>query len=160
MVNIMKKETIVRFGKKRFLLGIRKEDNKKVYLTAPSWDCDWYWGFGYVNSFKINDTYTHEHFNGLFLRGDIIESFKNYFTETTLRDDEIYILLGYMKEFYVLKEMAALLQHGNHITSRAINILEEKYKEENEKEVYRINKIILPSLFEKIEKLFTESNEN
>lgn len=139
---------------KKFLLGIRKEDNKRTYLIAPSWDCNWYWGFGYVQTFSGNYIYDHQHFDSLFLKKDIYDSYKNYFKESTLDDDEIWKLLGYMREFYIASKYAELLQYGNHITERAKCFLEEANKEANAKEVERINKKILPELFIKIEKLF------
>lgn len=149
----MKKEKIKKIGVDRYFLGIRKEDKKRVYLTAASWDCDWYWGFGYINTFQKNDTYEHYHFDSLFLKNNVFDSFKEYFIETPLSDNEVWQLLGYMKEFYIMKKYAELLQYGNYITSDAISILEEKNKEQNEKEVKRINKILIPELLEKIYKL-------
>lgn len=146
----MEKNKIIKFGKERFLLGVRKEDCKKVYLAKASWDCSWYWGFGYIDTFDKNDIYDHNHFNSLFLEGRIFDSFKNYFIETTLNDDEIWCLLGFMKEFYTLQKYAELLQYGNYITSKAISVLEEKNEEKNKKEVERINKTLIPELLTKI----------
>lgn len=37
-------------------------DNEKLYLSKPSWDCDWYWGFGYVGNKNL-----HTHLNYLYL---------------------------------------------------------------------------------------------
>lgn len=140
-----------------FLLGVTK-DNEKVYLKKASWDCDWYWGFGYVEVYSQHGVHLeHTHFDSLFLKScEFVEGFKKYFKETTLNNDEIWALLGYMKEFYIMREYAELLQYGNHITSKAKNIIEDKNEEENKKEIYRINKIILPELFEKIYKLLIE----
>ena len=28
---------------KKVFFGIRKDDNAKIYLDAPSFDCGWYW---------------------------------------------------------------------------------------------------------------------
>lgn len=153
MENLIDKEIQIRFGKKRYLLGIRKEDNKKVYLTEASWDCGWYWGFGYVNTFKKNDICDHQHFDSLFLENNIFYSFKEYFKQTTLKNDDIYLLLNYMKEFYICQKYAEVLRHGGYITTRAPSITEEKNKEANQKEIERINKILIPELFEKIYKL-------
>lgn len=142
----------------KYYLGIRKEDNKKVYLVKESWDCGWYWGFGCIEVFHYGICDEATHFDSLFLRQDIFNSFKDYFSKTPLTDDKIWQLLGYMREYYVSEEYVELLRHGNYITSNAKNILEEKNIEENQKEIYRINKILLPELFKKIEKLF-ESEE-
>ena len=156
---MLKKQKILKFERERFLLGIRKEDNKKVYLAKANWDCDWYWGFGYVNTFDRHDTYDHYHFDGLFLKGRIFESFKDYFADTTLDDDEIWALLGYMKEFYIMQKYAELMQYGNYITSRAVSVLEEKNKTKNKEEAERINKILIPELLEKIYQLLTIQKE-
>lgn len=142
----------------KYYLGIRKADNKKVYLIAPSWDCGWYWGFGYIQTFSRCDIYSHEHFDNLFLKNNIFDSFKEYFKETPLNNNEIWELLGYMKEFYVAREYAELLRHGNYLTERAKCFIDEKNKKENENEIKRINKIILPELFEKIKKLLKKEN--
>ena len=138
----------------KYFLGIRKEDKKRVYLIKESWDCNWYWGFGYIQTFFRNDIYDHQHFDNLFLKKDIFDSFKNYFETTPLTNDEIWQLLGYMKEFYVAQQYAELLQYGNYITSKAKCFLDDENIETNKKEVERINKKILPELFKKIEKLF------
>ena len=151
--NKIKKETRIKFGRKRYFLGVRKEDNKKIYLTEATWDCGWYWGFGYVNSFKKGDIYDHQHFDTLFLKKNIFDSFKNYFVSTPLTNDEIYFLLSYMKEFYIMQKYAELLQYGGYIIVRAISILEEKNKDANKKEVERINNNLIPELLEKIYKL-------
>lgn len=153
MENLIKKQTTIRFGEKRYLLGIRKKDNKKVYLTEASWDCGWYWGFGYVNAFTSRDICDHQHFDSLFLNNNIYDSFKEYFKETPLTNDEIWALLGYMKEFYIMREYSDMLHSGNHITSKAKNILQEKNQSANNLEYTRINEVLMPELFEKIYKL-------
>ena len=141
-----------------YLLGKRKEDDYIIYLEKPSWDCDWYWGFGYIKAYKTKNHYDYEehtNFDSLFLKKNIYDSFIEYFSETTLSNKEIWILLGYMKEFYILQEYAELLQYGNYITSKAINILDKKNKAKNLEEYKRINTILLPELFDKIDKLLT-----
>ena len=35
-------------------------NNETIYLTPPSWDCDWYWGFGYLGNKNC-----HYHIDGL-----------------------------------------------------------------------------------------------
>lgn len=161
----MKKEKRRAFGKEIYLLG-REKNGKKCYLEQASWDCNWYWGFGYIETYTNDkspetsrDIDSHRHFDGLFLDKNIFDSFKDFFEETPLTNDEIWQLLGYMKEFYTMREYADLLHSGNHITSKAKNIKEEKNETENIKEYNRINQILLPELFEKIYKLLTENNE-
>jgi len=69
----MKKRISEAFGKKVYLLG--KDDEGTLYwLEAPSWDCGWYWGFGYIETYTNNnnpnrsqDITSHQHWEGTLL---------------------------------------------------------------------------------------------
>ena len=37
-----------------YLLG-RDEEGINYWLEEPSWDCGWYWGFGYVETYTTNE---------------------------------------------------------------------------------------------------------
>lgn len=37
-------------GKDKILLGTNKESKERIYLDKPSFDCSWYWGFGYLGN--------------------------------------------------------------------------------------------------------------
>lgn len=131
----------------RYFLGKRRDDNELVYLLKPSWDCDWYWGFGYLESKHI-----FSHFNSDILKEQkcSFDNFKDYFVETPLSDDDIWILCDYMMTFYKLRDVAEVFRHGNSWqTQRAtIDCLVDKDLEN------KINKELLPSLFKKIDELF------
>ena len=155
----MEKSKKFAFNKNIYLLGEDK-DGIKYWLEEATWDCNWYWGFGYIETYTNNknpensrDIASHQHFDSLFLNKNIFDSFKNFFKETTLKDNEIWELLSYMEEFYTMKKYSNLLYSGNHITSQAQNIKEGKNEIENKKEYERINKILMPELFKKIYKL-------
>jgi hypothetical protein len=67
----MNKKQSHAFGKDIYLLG-KTTDGELIWLEAPSWDCGWYWGFGYVETYTNNrrpdlakDISSHSHFNGL-----------------------------------------------------------------------------------------------
>ena len=158
---IMKKQTTTAFGKKIYLLGADK-DGIKYWLEAPSWDCGWYWGFGYVETYtnnnypsKARDIKSHQHFNSLFLENSTkcaFDVFNEFFKETTLNKEEVWMLVDYMISFYRLREPAETLHHGHsHQTERAK--LSEVQNIEMAKE---INERILPAIFEKIDKLLSE----
>ena len=156
----MKKRKTHAFNKDIFLLGKRKADKKNVYLEAPSWDCGWYWGFGYLETYTNNespslsrDIYTHSHFDGDILNGKShgFDNFKEYFSETPLTDDEIWTLCDYMQTFYTLRKAAETFRYGgSHYTAQAASEAIKSETIENE-----INKKILPALFDKIIKLLT-----
>lgn len=152
----MKKEKRKAFGKNIYLLG-KDKNGVKYWLEEASFNCGWYWGFGYIETYtnnnnpeKARDINSHQHFDGLFLKTNIFDSYKDFFAETTLNDDEIRQFLGYMEEFYTMRKYSDLLHSGNNITSKAKNIKLEENEEENKKEYKRINEILLSELFEKI----------
>ena len=49
----MEKKKSHAFGKDVYLLGTI--NGRYQWLEAPSWDCDWYWGFGYVEEYTRHD---------------------------------------------------------------------------------------------------------
>lgn len=147
----MKKETKKIFGKKHYLLGTNHE-GLKVWLVEPSWDCGWYWGFGYIEIYSKNQKtlYTHTHFDSLFLNVKYgWEKIEKYFKETTLTYKEQWKLLDYMKSFYTLRKTSDLVHqgHSNYSTTPLQLKDDEMYE--------KINKVMLPSLFEEIKKLLT-----
>ena len=137
----------------RRYLGKRKEDRKMVYIAAPTWDCNWYWSFGYLQA-----TGEHFHLNGLgYYKGNInwkdaLE--RDYILNVKLRGDKLWKFIELAKTAYGLKEAAELLgRGGSHIFPLAIeNPLSEVIK--NKSEVDRINQIVLPQVFEAINELF------
>ena len=148
----MKKQTTIAFNKKIYLLGADAEGTK-YWLEAPSWDCDWYWGFGYVETYTNNnypnrsrDINSHQHFDSLFLNDSKVsafDAFKEFFKETTLDQKEIYLLIDYMSSFYKLKDVAKTLGVG-------YSNMTETAKEINEK--------ILTAIFKRIDILLSDTD--
>ena len=154
----MEKKTSKAFGKKVWFLGKDKEGTK-YWLEEPSWDCGWYWGFGYVENYQNNrepekarDIDCHQHFDGLFLKGPECgrEAFKKLLVETPLSDNEIWELCDYMRTYYTLREVAELFKHGySYYTERAkIDQLQ------NEEQYDLVNKVWLPEVFKRIQNIF------
>ena len=148
----MKKQTTIAFKKKIYLLGADAEGTK-YWLEAPSWDCDWYFGFGYVETYTNNnypnrsrDINSHQHFDSLFLNDSKVnafDAFNEFFKETTLDQKEIYLLIDYMSSFYKLKDVAKTLGVG-------YSNMTETAKEINEK--------ILPAIFKRIDILLSDAD--
>lgn len=139
-------------------------DGKKIYLTAPSWDCGWYWGFGYLGNCNC-----HYHVDGLkciekWVKGsdgnnyqtienvNLHEGFIRHFDEGSfiVKDDkDIWTLAELFETFYRLKGIAEVYgRGGSHYTT---NPCAELIK--NEVEVNRINEELLPAIFEEIYKI-------
>lgn len=153
----MKKKTTRAFGKEIYLLG-KDAEGTLYWLEEPSWDCGWYWGFGYIETYTNNknphlarDINSHQHFDGLFMNKNkcSFDAFKEFFVETPLSDNEIWELCDYMKTFYSLKEVAELFKRGySYYTERAkIDDLKNQEQEDI------VNKQWLPEVFKRIKKL-------
>ena len=37
-------------GKDKVFFGVNKDTSDYIYITKPTWDCDWYWSFGYLGN--------------------------------------------------------------------------------------------------------------
>ena len=156
----MKKQVKKAFGKNVYLLGADKEGTY-YWLEEATWDCGWYWGAGYVETYTNNkypersrDIESHQHFDVLFLKGPEMckDMFDEFFNETPLNDGEKWKLLELMKTIYTLKEYSEVVYRGgSNITS---NSLMEAIK--SEEEYNRINKTVLPQLFEEVYKILGE----
>lgn len=109
-----KKEKIHCLGKNAFFLGRREKDNAKVYLEAGSWDCDWYWGFGYLEVYNKpkTDTKEHYHFDSL-LKEFGIGGIEKHFKSFVLAEKDMWVLADLMDSFYKLKEAAEFYYLGN-----------------------------------------------
>lgn len=155
----MKKKKCHAFGKDIFFLG---RDKKGIYywLEDASWDCDWYWGLGYVETYTNNenpqdakDINSHQHFDSLFFKGNKngYDAYKEFFTEITLNDKELWKLIELMRSLYTLKEMSEVCYiGGSHYTE---NPCKDILKDED---IYnKINKIMIPEVMNKVRELLT-----
>lgn len=146
---------------KKVFLG--KHDNKSIYLTAPSWDCGWYWGFGYlgnknchyhVDGLKKIETYDFSKSVWQYEFVNLYDGFKKHFGDSfVVKDDkDVWTLAELFATFYPLRETAEVLgSGGSHYTSNpAKDIII------NKDEVERINNVVLPQIFEEIYKILAK----
>ncbi len=137
---------------KSIFIGIN--NNEKIYLSSPSWDCGWYWGFGYLGNRNC-----HYHVDGLNAKENIslFDAFKKHFGDSlVVRDSQLWTLCELFKTFYTLKETAEVLgRGGSHLTKNPCSELIV-----NKEEVARINSIVLPAIFEEIYKILIPAQDN
>ena len=147
------------FGKDVYLLGEYKT-GERVWLEAATWDCEWYWGFGYIETYRGNkypenaaDIDSHSHYDGLVWHKDRSNDYIYHinmhedFKSTTLTDKEAWELSDLMKTFYTLRKAAETYHRGNsNFSTPGISIQDKELAE-------RINKIDLPKVFNCIYKL-------
>ena len=130
----------------KILLG--KNDGENIYLSPPSWDCGWYWGFGY-----LGNKYCHYHLSGLNegKNKNFFDAVKEHFGDSFIlkNDEDIWVFCELVRSAYTLKETAEVLgRGGSHFTTNPCKDLII-----NTDEVTRINNIVLPQIFEEIYKL-------
>lgn len=119
-------------------------NGEKEYLAAPSWDCGWYWGFGYLQNKNI-----HHHVDTIDRNSNLFDALQRYYGDSLVIKD-LWTFCELMATFYTLKEAAEVLGRGGaHYTS---NLCAEIIR--NEAEAKRINEVVMPALFDEIYKLF------
>lgn len=152
------KEKSYAFKKDIYLLGV-DEDGTKYWLEAPKWDCGWYWGFGYVETYinnnnpsKSRDIASHQHIDSSFLgRQECGEYIHNIYdcpklAATTFDENTGWIISELFNEFYTLKKTAELF----HTTKSPLQDLLKNPDMEK-----HINEVLIPAITAKIIELLT-----
>lgn len=168
--NTLTKKVDTAFGKKIFLLG-QDSEGINYWLEAPKWDCGWYWGFGYIETYTNNkypsrakDINSHQHFSGFvgqqetydyekkcFVKSEYIHNvYENKkFAKTTFSENEGWQLSELFKQFYLLREMAEYCNKkpvaGCNITT-VLTVDQGDLTEWGEK----INKVMIPKITNEI----------
>lgn len=147
----MRKQKIEKLGT-HYLLGVL--DGETIWLQKPSWECGWYWGFGYVHTFtnkispeRSRDISSHTHFKALIKDGpDPWLKLETPFTEK-----EKWAIADLLKSAYALQEAAKVFHLGNsHWTSERLS---PYLKQEDIEQT--INQNLLPAIFESLEKILS-----
>lgn len=142
-----------------------KHNNCNVYLRKPSWDCNWYWGFGH-----LGNSCRHYHVSGLktiaksyfdkdnkiitqTTTHNLFDGFKKHFDGNSfiIKDDkDLWVLCELFETFYQLSKTAAMFRIGGVYfieRSPVKDILQNKEITDN------INENILPKVFDEIYKI-------
>lgn len=125
---------------------IGENGGKREYLFAPSWDCGWYWGFGYLGHEDL-----HHHVDSISTSKNLYDALTEYYGDSlVLKEDKLWTFCELMRTYYILKDTAeALGRGGAHYST---NPCEDIIK--NGAEVKRINETVMPALFNEVYKLF------
>jgi len=78
-------------------------DNERIYLSKHEWNCDWYWGFGYIGNRNC-----HYHLESLLPEHDITKVFQ----DTKLTQGNWWIVKELFGQAYALKEAAQVYRCG------------------------------------------------
>lgn len=132
----------------KIFFGVNKNTNERIWLDKPSWDCGWYWGFGYLGNKDC-----HYHLSG-YQNGRNINMYDALMGDYDLNPkikENMWQFCELVKTAYVLKETAEVLgRGGSHFTT---NICKDIIV--NKDEVKRINEVVLPKIFDAIYKLIS-----
>jgi hypothetical protein len=170
----IKKQKDNAFSKEIYLLGI-DSDGVKYWLEAPTWDCGWCWGFGYVETFTNNnhpsrskDIDSHQHIKSSFLgEQDYYDSEKGCFRKgdyisnifdspklaaKTFTKDEGWELTELFNQFYFLQDAAENFGRGK------CNTADTSIKSwKDEVLTYKINKELIPMVTARILEILSPS---
>lgn len=159
MTGTQKKKTRA-FNKDIYFLG-QDESGTNYFMEAATWDCGWYWGGGYIETYTNNnnpsaarDINSHQHFDSLFINGGkcAFDSFKEFFKVTPFTDSEIWKICELMKSFYIARAYSDMLHTGGaHYTT---NPAEDSIQ--NTEEYQRINDKVIPAIMTELYKILEE----
>lgn len=128
------------------LLGTRKSDGVKIYLSPASWDCNWYWAFGY-----LGNNQEHYHLSG-YANGRNINMYDALMEDYDLNPviaKHLWTFCEIVQTVYTLKKSAEVLgRGGSHYTTNPCKDIII-----NTDEVTRINEVVIPALLEKLYEL-------
>lgn len=120
-------------------LYIGNANGERIYLSRPSFDCDWYWGFGYIGNSRC-----HYHLDGISkyqninFRDALLAHFGDSFI---IKDDKaVWQFAEIVLTIYALKQAAELFHlGGSHMTTNPAGDTLKKKDWENE-----INNELIP----------------
>ena len=135
-------------NEKSLFIGII--DSQKTYLELPTFDCSWYWGFGYLEVYNKpkTDIISHQHFDGIFKDYNKIFEMDSFLT-----DAEKWHLLDLFASFYTFSKTAAICHGGTS------NYAKNDVDLTNLEMYYQINVVIIPMIFYEIIKILAPVDE-
>ena len=95
-------------------LGTSKKYGSNIWLEDFKWDCDWYWGGGYLGNKNLHyhlESYFQDAVNAYdSINADFGDSLK-------LTSSQLWRFCDLFKQFYSYKTAAECAQYGGHYTS-------------------------------------------
>lgn len=158
-VEYTKEPKLLREYPKFVKLGTSSHFSGDVFIVRPTWDCGWYWGFGYLERWdsRKDDIDFHSHIDYEFgtnkdgRRCNWYEGMKEVLDKGDVfkNDSDRWKFLEIVKTIYNLKMTAEVLgRGGSHYTK---NPLSDEIKQHNE--VRRINQYLIPKLIDEMYKV-------
>lgn len=134
----------------KVLMGTALE--QEIYLLRPSWECGWYWGFGYLRG---RDVHYHldrldavdKRLTHINIYNQVTQHFSGDGAIANMREAKtLWRFCEVVKTIYALKEAAAVLgRGGSHIAQNPLMELIQNFDE-----VDRINEVLIPRLIDEM----------
>ena len=121
--------THTRQNDKYALIG-KMENGDKVYLQKAEYQCDWYYGFGYIAIYQPNkqEQHTHTHWNSFFTGSSHVtpDDIKNKLETVHIDENKLWEICDLMQTFYTLKEASGVYERegSSHLTGETRGLLE------------------------------------
>lgn len=158
-VEYKKSPQLLREYPKYVKLGTSTKWDGDVFIVRPTWDCGWYWGFGYLERWNARkgDIDFHSHIDHEFgtnkdgRRVNWYEGMQELLDQGDVfdNDHQRWQFLEIVKTIYNLKMTAEVLgRGGSHHASNPLS--DEIY---NPIEVRRINEDLIPKLIDEMYKV-------
>lgn len=139
--------------------GKRTYDDVSIYLSAPSWDCEWYWSYGYLgnqNEHYHLDDYETPYWLREKQNRNMYDALKNDYILAPKIYENLWLFCEFTETIYSFKTIAEVYKRGgSHYTHS-----KDEQKITQDLVAYeRINNIILPQLFDKLYTIITPKND-
>ena len=136
--------TLLQQAPKTRFFGKDKKTGEHIY-------CGWYWGFGYLGNESCH-YHLSSYQNGRNI--NMYDALKEDYQLAPQIEKNLWLFCELAITAYSLKETAEVLGRGG--SHMSVNPLCDLIK--NPEEVKRINELLLPSIFEEIEKIFNKES--
>jgi hypothetical protein len=142
-------------GKEKIFFGINS-DNERIYIYKPTWECKWYWSFGYLGNKNCHyHLEAYQSIERMFKLKDgghalLTEKRNKCMRDCLLEDynlnpaiiDNLWVFCELALSIYSLKEAAEVIgRSGSHMTTNPCkNVIT------NKTETARLNERVIPEL--------------
>lgn len=137
-----------------YLLG-EGYDGERYYLQRGTFECDWYWSGGYIETFNkyYTDITSHQHYYTAIINGEKFSTptgdWSKFFKNTPLREDEIWQFHELMHTFYIAKNAMEMAHRGGPRVSSNPNLRDRI----NNEDIYNYYKDLIADIHEELDKL-------
>lgn len=130
----------------KFRLGNDPVTGRSVFMSRPSFDCEWYWGFGYLGNLDCHFHLSslHTMYNSVPENMHLFDQMKKFFGDSlTIKDDrDLWTFVEVVLTIYTLRKTADLFYMGG--SGATYNPLQFTLKDAGSDMYKTINESLIP----------------